>query len=199
VDHPLIQGRSVELGGVDPAPRGHVGLAALGAGRTRRCEQRLDCMVLVVGAFLAADVPRMERRLGHGFTSHEPARAPLLHAALCTPAFVLLAVGCGQHWDPRLEQPTPMKPADAVLIWSSGTVEKWHGVVITADSVSGIPYGTSLKCDSCRRSIALGQVDSMKVRHRTGAAKEVATYAGALTFLLLVEVVVCYVIGPKNC
>ena len=42
-------------------------------------------------------------------------------------AFVLLAAGCRQHWEPPLEQPTPMKPSDAVLIWSNGTVEKWHG------------------------------------------------------------------------
>ncbi len=50
-------------------------------------------------------------------------------------AFVLLAAGCRQHWEPPLEQPTPMKPSDAVLIWSSGTVEKWHGRQnVTSDS-----------------------------------------------------------------
>ncbi len=112
-------------------------------------------------------------------------------------AFVVLAVGCAQHWDPRLEQPTPIKPADAVLIWSSGTVEKWHAVVITSDSVSGIPYGTSLKCDSCRRSIPLGVVDSMKVRHKTGA-KDVAVtslvFAGIVAVGLVVENLVAWAI-----
>ena len=105
-------------------------------------------------------------------------------------AFVMLAVGCAQHWNPRLEQPTPIKPADAVLIWSSGTVEKWHGVVLTSDSVSGIPYGTSLECDSCRRSIPLVLVDSMKVRHWT-AAKTSLVIAGAVAAALVVEYAVC--------
>src|SRR2546425_11525524 len=105
-------------------------------------------------------------------------------------AFVLLAAGCRQHWEPPLEQPTPMKPSDAVLIWSSGTVEKWHGVVITSDSVSGIPFRTSLKCDSCRRSIPLGVVDSMKVRHKTGAKDVAATslfFAGIVAVGIVVE------------
>ena len=112
-------------------------------------------------------------------------------------AFVLLAAGCAQHWNPRLEQPTPIKPADAVLIWSSGTVEKWHAVVITSDSVSGIPYGTSLKCDSCRRSIPLGVVDSMKVRHKTGAKDVGVTslvFAGIVAVGLGLELLVAYVI-----
>ena len=109
-------------------------------------------------------------------------------------AFVLLAAGCGQHWEPRLVEPTAVKPSDAVLIWSSGTVEKWHAVVITSDSVSGIPYGTSLKCDSCRRSIPLGVVDSMKVRHKT-TAKDVAVtslvFTGILAAAFVAEYAVC--------
>src|SRR2546428_5073386 len=105
-------------------------------------------------------------------------------------AFVLWAAACGQHWNPPLEQPTPMKPSDAVLIWSSGTVEKWHGVVLTSDSVSGIPYGTSLECDSCRRNIPLVLVDSMKVRHWT-AAQTSLVIGGALAAAPLLEYAVC--------
>jgi hypothetical protein len=94
-----------------------------------------------------------------------------------------------------------MKPSDPGLIWSNGTVEKWHAVVITSDSVSGIPYGTSLECDSCRRSIPLALVDSMKVRHKTTAKDVGATslvFAGILAAGFVVEALVCYVIGAKN-
>jgi hypothetical protein len=112
-------------------------------------------------------------------------------------AFVLLAAGCvsNAEWERRTGfQPAPMKPSDPVLIWSSGTVEKWHAVVITADSVSGIPYETSLECDTCRRSIPLGLVDSMKVRHKTGA-KDVAVtslvFAGILAAAVVAEYAVC--------
>ena len=96
-------------------------------------------------------------------------------------AFVLLATGCGQHWEPRVDQPTPVRASDAVLIWSSGTVEKWHGVVLTADSVSGIPYRMSLKCDSCRRNMPWAEVDSMKLGYHTVA--ELITFWGGLLIL----------------
>ena len=111
-------------------------------------------------------------------------------------AFVLLAAGCvsNAEWERRTGfQPAPMKPSDPVLIWSSGTVDKWHAVVITADSVSGIPYETSLECDSCRRSIPLVLVDSMKVRHST-SAKDVAgtslVFTGIVAAGILLELVV---------
>jgi len=87
-----------------------------------------------------------------------------------------------------------VKASDAVLIWSSGTVEKWHAVVITSDSVSGIPYGTSLACDSCRRSISLGLVDSMKVRHKTtakGVAVTSLVFTGILAAAFVAEYAVC--------
>jgi len=56
-------------------------------------------------------------------------------------ASVLLAVGCSNYWGRRrVDQPTPVKPHNPVWIWSGGQVKKWHAVVITQDSVSGIPY-----------------------------------------------------------
>ena len=116
-------------------------------------------------------------------------------------ALVLLAAGCG-HWEQRrLDQPTPMEAAEPVWIWSGGKVEKWQAVIITTDSVSGIPYGTSLVCDSCRRTIPRAQVDSMKVAHRTrgvvqGVASESLILAGALVAVLLLEIVGCSTIGP---
>lgn len=119
-------------------------------------------------------------------------------------ACVVLVAGCG-HWEQRrLYQPTPVKAGDPVWIWSGGTVEKWHAVVITSDSVSGIPYATSIKCDSCRRSIPWAQVDSMTLEYKTGAAsaRDVAKasllLAGGIAALLLLELVVCYAAGSPN-
>src|SRR5207248_11106568 len=98
-------------------------------------------------------------------------------------AFLLLAVGCsGGQWAPRrIELPFPLEPSDIVGIWSGGKVEKWHAVVITPDSVSGIPYRMALQCDSCRRSMPRAQVDSMKIGPYQGwgaKAQEVADDAG---------------------
>ena len=119
-------------------------------------------------------------------------------------AFVLLAAGCvsNAEWERRTGfQPAPMKPSDPVLIWSSGTVEKWHAVVITADSVSGIPYETSLECDSCRRSISLVLVDSMKVRHRTtakGVAVTSLVFTGILAAAFVAEYAVCSLVREST-
>ena len=144
----------------------------------------------------------------HAWTVKRTRRWPCVRFLIvrCSPlALVLLASGCvsGGQWEQRRDQPRPMKPSDPVLIWSNGTVEKWHGVVITPDSVSGILYGMPLTCDSCRRSIPRAQVDSIKVGHKTGAKEVAATsliLGGALTVALLLEVVVCEAIGfPKEC
>ena len=116
-------------------------------------------------------------------------------------AFTLavLAAGCAnQGWGPRLEEPASIKPADAVRIWSGGTVAQWHAVVIKSDSVSGIPYETSLQCDSCRRSMPLVLVDSMKVSHAT-SAKTVLIVAGAFAAAFVAEALVCQLVGKENC
>ena len=110
-------------------------------------------------------------------------------------ALVLLAVGCSSSLRSLpLDQPTPVKAHDFVWIWSGVTVYEWQAVVITQDSVSGIQYGMSLKCDSCRRSIPRAQVDSMKLEYKTGDAKSVAltslVIAGVLAAAILAEYVV---------
>jgi len=114
-------------------------------------------------------------------------------------AFTLavLAVGCHSEWRPRLEEPASIKPHDVVRIWSSDAVAQWHAVVITSDSVSGIPYETSLQCDSCRRSMPLALVDSMKVSHAT-SGKMVLIGAGAVVVILAAEALVCYLVGAKE-
>jgi len=111
-------------------------------------------------------------------------------------AFILLASGCvsNARWQQQRGEPRPMKPSDTVLIWSNGTVEKWHGVAITANSVSGIPYRTSLECDSCRRSIPRAQVDSMKYRTGPGVAKTSLVFAGIVAVGLVVENLVAWAI-----
>ena len=116
-------------------------------------------------------------------------------------ALLLLAVGCsGGRWEPRrIDLPFPFEPSDVVWIWGAGKVEKWHAVVITPDSVSGIPYTMALQCDSCQRSMPRAQVDSMKVgpyQRRGLNALEVAGVVGAA---LVLEIVICSVVGAKTC
>src|SRR5207249_10335905 len=84
-----------------------------------------------------------------------------------------------------LNELPPLKPSDPVWIWSGGKVEKWRAVVITPASVSGIPYTTSLKCDSCRRSIPRAQVDSMKLAAKGVGKTSLQVAVARATALLL--------------
>ena len=82
-------------------------------------------------------------------------------------------------------------------IWSGGEVTKWHAVVITQDSVSGIPYQMSVHCYSCRRSVPRTRVDSMKLGYRT-LPENVTMVVGAATAAILVEAAVCSLLGARN-
>jgi len=86
-----------------------------------------------------------------------------------------------------------------VWIWTKGGVEKWRAVVITQDSVSGIPFETSRKCVVCRRSIPRVQVDSMKHGYRT-LAQTVTEVVGVPTLLLVGEFALsCLLRGSNGC
>jgi hypothetical protein len=110
---------------------------------------------------------------------------------------VLLVAGCNYWGRRRLDQPTPIKPDNPVWIWSGGKVEKWHAVVITPDSVSGIAYKMPVTCYSCRLTIPRTRVDSMKLGYRT--LPEDVTGIVSLTALgLLADVVVCTLVAPQD-
>ena len=91
---------------------------------------------------------------------------------------VLLAVvGCGPEWK-RLPTPAPatLAPNQRVQVWVRGdALHYWYSVVITRDSVTGIPYQpdsdlgytgvrpTRIRGDTLRLGLALVTVDSICV------------------------------------
>ena len=78
-------------------------------------------------------------------------------------------------------------------------VNRWHWVVITEDSVSGIPYEMSPECDGCRRSLPRSQVDSMTLgyqHHNIG--REALEDLGLVTALVLVEAGMCALIHAHS-
>ncbi|PYP44746.1 MAG: hypothetical protein DMD50_13355 [Gemmatimonadetes bacterium] len=121
---------------------------------------------------------------------------PVLMTRYLCLAFVLLIAGCwGNYWGRRpVDQPTPIDPGDPVWIWTRGGVEKWRTVVVTQDSVSGIPFEMSRKCTTCRRSIPRVQVDSMKHGYRT-LAETVTDIVGPITLLIVAEYTVGLVVN----
>ncbi|MEP6686820.1 MAG: hypothetical protein ABJC36_00635 [Gemmatimonadales bacterium] len=80
------------------------------------------------------------------------------------PLFALVLSGCGAGWRslPPLA-PSALPPDQQVQVWSQGKARQWHGVLVTADSVSGVPFLRPLPCDSCRLALPRAQVDSLRV------------------------------------
>ena len=118
-------------------------------------------------------------------------------------AIALILAGCG-YWGRRpIEQPMSLQSNDPVWIWTGTVVKKWHAVVITQDSVSGIPFEDSDSCYLCRLSIPRTSVDSMKLGYKTGFQKtswKVARDVGYVAAFFAVWAGVCYLAGsPQDC
>jgi hypothetical protein len=90
-------------------------------------------------------------------------------------ASVTLVNACGAGW--HRAEPSPasqLPPRQQVQIWQGPQKRVLHAVVVTADSISGVPYQISPDCDSCRVYLARNTVDSMRLGNmEKGALKSV--------------------------
>jgi hypothetical protein len=78
-------------------------------------------------------------------------------------------VSCGpgwRRWDDDALLGAPSR--EQVEVWQADTAARWHGLVVTADSVSGIPFLKPLTCDSCRITVERSAVDSIRVGNPIG-------------------------------
>jgi hypothetical protein len=112
-------------------------------------------------------------------------------------ALLLLAAGCLVGPPPRQVKPTPQKMlvTDQFQIWSRDSAVLWKKVVITADSVSGVPVGGGWPQ---RRSLPLADVDSIVVHH-SGASDAVALAVGAVFVGMLYLGIRCHHRNPSAC
>ena len=81
-----------------------------------------------------------------------------------------------QHFSPRQQ----------VQVWHDDRTVVWHGVRRVSDSLGGIPYHRPLECDSCRVSLPLVAIDSL----RLGNLEQPGMIVGALPFVALAAIVV---------
>jgi len=100
-------------------------------------------------------------------------------------ALLLIAGGCTPVGWHRVDLTSRFRRREQVKVWSRGSVERWHAVVFSRDSVSGIPYKLPLDCDRCRRSIALTEVDSLRTATPLGAWVLIAVGATAVVYGLI--------------
>jgi len=47
-------------------------------------------------------------------------------------------------------------------VWSGSRSYQWHALIVTADSVTGIPFHQPVECTRCRRGLGRGAVDSVR-------------------------------------
>lgn len=85
-------------------------------------------------------------------------------------ALALAQAACGAGWRQPAEPLTAAlrNPRQQVQVWQAGRARQLHGVVVSADSVSGIPFLEPLECESCRIVLARAEVDSLRVGNPTG-------------------------------
>lgn len=79
-----------------------------------------------------------------------------------------------------------------VRVWQGGEAVRWHAVVVTHDSVSGVHWREPTLCDSCRVGLPRAEVDSLQIGNPTaGFWKSV----GLTTAVLLA---LCAVACPRE-
>ena len=72
--------------------------------------------------------------------------------------------GCGAGWhQPPQIAPGPWPARQQVQVWMGARAERWRGVVVGRDSISGVPFLQPLACDSCRRAVPRVAVDSVRI------------------------------------
>jgi hypothetical protein len=76
---------------------------------------------------------------------------------------LLLTAGCGAGWRRIDSLPATVAPSQQVQVWRNGQARVLHAVARTQDSLAGVPFQLPPDCDSCRVTLALTSIDSLRV------------------------------------
>ncbi|MCX6069867.1 MAG: hypothetical protein NTU91_03260 [Chloroflexi bacterium] len=92
-------------------------------------------------------------------------RSTVSGACLALPALAIGLAGCGAGWHRTQPSLGPLPVRQQVQVWHGGLVERWHAVMLSPDSVSGVPFLRPANCDSCRLAVSRADVDSVRAGH----------------------------------
>ncbi len=81
--------------------------------------------------------------------------------------------------------PGPLPARQQVQVWAGGRILRLHGVIVGADTVSGIPFSRSLDCDSCRVGVGRVEVDSLRIGDPVAGFWKTAALGAAITLVAL--------------
>ena len=103
---------------------------------------------------------------------------------------VVATSACGAGWQREPLAPVrAVAPRQQVQVWSQGEMLRWHGVRLTEDSISGVPFVAELTCDSCRTTLPVSAVDSLRYGDPpAGFLRTIALIAGSM---VLMSVILC--------
>jgi hypothetical protein len=80
---------------------------------------------------------------------------------------ILLLAGCGAGWQNTALQPGPLPSRQQGQVWVDGRAHRWHSLVVTTDSLAGVPFTQPPHCDSCRVALPRSSVDSLRLGNPT--------------------------------
>jgi hypothetical protein len=105
----------------------------------------------------------------------------------------LPVAGCGAGWHRvPLNGPEALSSHQQVQIWTRDGVHRWHAVVVSQDSVSGVHFLEPPECDSCRVTLARAAVDSLRIGNPTaGFWKSVGITVGVM-FSTMIAICAAY-------
>ena len=96
---------------------------------------------------------------------------------------MLFLQGCGAGWHRTdLLTPDSVGPRAQFEVWQGDSMQRWHALRVTGDSLSGIPYTRAIDCDSCRTALPRGAVDSIRLGH------PVRAFWGTVVLIILTPV-----------
>lgn len=82
-------------------------------------------------------------------------------------SLLILASGCSAGWR-RMQPPGPRiyDKRQQVQVWRGTETVVLHAVVVDSASLSGVPFIEHPDCDSCRMSLPIASVDSVRLGNR---------------------------------
>jgi hypothetical protein len=108
-----------------------------------------------------------------------------------------LLAGCGAGWH-RVATVSPGQwpPRQQVQVWSGTRSYQWHALVVTADSITGIPFHEPVDCADCRQGLPRSAADSVRAgRPVAGFWKSFGLVIGGMVAILAV---CCRSLGAGN-
>jgi hypothetical protein len=90
--------------------------------------------------------------------------------------------------------PASFKPRQELQVWQGREAVTLHGVRITGDSLSGVPVWKPPDCDSCRVSIPVRGIDSIRTAHNERAGM----LAASIPFVALGALGVIFALSAGN-